>query len=52
MAKDKNEKSSLSIITEGNVRGIIKGQNKPQSGTNVKPTAPPPPPQPKNDKKN
>lgn len=48
MNKESNEKTTWSIITEGNVRGVIKGQNKPGgSEQNVKPACPPPPPQPK-----
>lgn len=33
-------------LTEGHVRDMQKGFNKPTQSTNIKPTQPPPPPQP------
>ncbi|MBU2887182.1 hypothetical protein KO507_15555 [Gilvimarinus agarilyticus] len=33
-------------LTEGHVRGIEKGANKPAQASNVKPTQPPPAPKP------
>lgn len=37
-------------LTEGHVRGIEKGANKPAPSNNVKPTQPPPAPKPPADK--
>ena len=33
-------------LTEGNTRGVQKGETKPGGGSNVRPTAPPPAPKP------
>jgi hypothetical protein len=38
-----------SILTEGYVRGLVKGKDKNAAKKEVKPIAPPPPPKPKQD---